>query len=841
MVWSALFPWAAGRRESRFDWLGDPVEDSSWEEFRQRLRQLARLATSEFDSQTLRDLFPAVDGELPLSEVGLKSRLERALEERRITSVSDVADLNSSDIAVLPGVGRESVVALLNELAFIHARQRVRRQWELSGDAACERLSAWYRAFPFLAGLPGLPVAPLDIDPAGTTDQSSGAKVIVGVVLESFRCSPLSTLFPGVRIPLRRLLLRLPPRFASLVTEERIASSSDLLRFSLEQLAGFSAVGEGKLEKLVQELVKESLLRSQGGEPTPGQTTIDNSVGDDQWDIIRGHLSELAKWQRFCGRRGLGLRAEVSPGSRSLAEAIGAIGVSDLLPGSEVAECSPAALLERCLMDLTDRQREVWVHRAKGGQQVELVESLGVSRQRVSQLQSSASRSLRLNFELVEEGSRLIEDLSVWAAPVAAKEAAMRLWPSLADLVPTTGNTVLEELASIFDVLETDGGWLASPTMADARSLTAREAAAHSSPNGALPELSLRRSPLAALGDSGDLDRWMLDNGYLRYRDGFISARASISDFAAAALSLRGEPMRLDELQDAFGRERTATSFRSALNSDPRIMLVGKAVWALREWGHDEYTSLEQSMVEVIAAAGGVMPLEELIERMTALNLASNSVSIYSAQPPFKLEDGLVRVVDHDYRTPVDPRDVTGLYRIDTGWRYRVLINEDHLRGTGGAAPRGLALALQVPFGARRTFEGGGLSVTVSSRRDTTISSLRAICLQLGGSAGDQLLLDFEENGTLQFRLVERGDGGRVGAALSTVGIRQQASGEEARAAIARALGRSLDTSFSNLAETCRDRGEEDLAELLELADDPDGQTDAERVRATLDALDNLL
>ncbi|MDB4426369.1 hypothetical protein N9151_00055 [bacterium] len=439
-----------------------------------------------------------------------------------------------------------------------------------------------------------------------------------------------------------------------------------------------------------------------------------------------------------------------------------------------------------------------------------------------------------------EEGRRLVADLSGWAAPVVAKEAAIQAWPSLTEVVPTTGNTVLDELASIFDVLETNGSWIASPSMSEARSLTALEATAHSSSNGALPEAALRQTPLAALCGSGDLHRWMLGNGYLRYGGAFISAQASINDFVAAALSIRGEPMRLDELQEAFGRERTVASFRNALNADPRIMLVGKAVWALREWGHGEYTTLEQSMVEAITEAGGAMTLDELTARMTALNLASNSVSIYSAQPPFKLEDGVVRVVDFDYRPPVDPRDVACLYGIDAGWRFRVAINKDHLRGSGSAVPRGLALALQVPFGANRTFESEEFSVTVSSRRDTTISSLRAICQELKGAVGDLLLLDFEVDGGLRFRLVRSEQGGRVVEALSMVGLGPRASVAEARDALANALGHAEETPFSKLAEACRDRGEGDLAELLELVDDPEGLTESERVRATLDALDRL-
>lgn len=840
LVWSALFPWAAGRGVSSLSWLGEAVEGSSWEEFRQRLKGLARLAMSEFGSEPLRSLFSDVDGELPLREVGLKSRLARALAKRRITTVSGVAGLSSSEIAILPGVGRESVVALLSALAFIQARQCVRRHRELSGGVTCDGLSAWYGAFPFLMGLPGTPsVDLLDVAAGKVSDRLKGAEAIVGVVLESFRGSPLSSLFPGVRVPLSQLLPRLPPRFVSLVAEERLAELSDLLSLSLDQLADFSAVGEGKLESLVQELVEESFLRFQGGEPPSSHKEAESGVGD-QWGLIRERLSDLARWQLFCGRRDLGLRAEVGGGARGLVEAIEAIGVSDLLLESEFAECSPSALLERCFLGLSDGQRRVWIHLAKGGKQVELTETLGVSRQRVSQLQQSASKSLRLSFELEEEGRRLVEDLRRWAAPVAAKEAAMRVWPSLAEIVPTTGNTVLDELALIFDVLETNECWLASPSMSEARSVTDQEATAHSSAKGALPEVGLRQSSLAALCDSGDLDCWMLENGYVRYGDAFISARASINDFVAVALSIRGEPMRLEELQGAFGRKRTAAAFRNALNADSRITLVGKAVWALREWGYGEYTSLEQSMVEAITAAGGLMPLEELTARMTALNLASNSVSSYSAQPPFKLEDGLVRVVDYDYRAPVDPRDVACLYRVDAGWRFRILINEDHLRGSGGAVPRGLALALQVPFGASRTFEAGDFSVTVSSRRDTTISSLRAICLKLAGAVGDQLLIDFEADGGLRFLLVGHEQGGGVVGALSMVGLGPQASVAEARGALALALGHSGEAPFSKLAEVCRDRGEDDLAELLELADDPERLTVSERVRATLDALDRL-
>ncbi|MDB4426368.1 hypothetical protein N9151_00050 [bacterium] len=238
-------------------------------------------------------------------------------------------------------------MALLGALAFTQARQGVRRHRELSGVLACETLSAWYGAFLFLMGLPGAPSTDfLDAAAGRVSDQLRGAEAIVGVVLESFRGSPLYSLFPGVQAPLSRLLHRLPPRFTSLVGEEGLAEASDLLKLSLDELAGFSAVGEGKLETLVQELVEESLLSFRDGDPPSTHAEVDSGVGD-QWSLICERLSELARWQQFCGRRDLGLRAEIGEGARDLVGAIEAIGVSDLLPESKSAECSPSALLER--------------------------------------------------------------------------------------------------------------------------------------------------------------------------------------------------------------------------------------------------------------------------------------------------------------------------------------------------------------------------------------------------------------------------------------------------------------------------------------------------------------
>jgi len=91
-----------------------------------------------------------------------------------------------------------------------------------------------------------------------------------------------------------------------------------------------------------------------------------------------------------------------------------------------------------------------------------------------------------------------------------------------------------------------------------------------------------------------------------------------VRDYAFLAMRKHGNPMHFREVAKAvsefFGRKTHPATCHNELIKDPRFVLVGRGVYALKDWGYQEGTARE--VIEEILKSAGSLTKDEIIDRV---------------------------------------------------------------------------------------------------------------------------------------------------------------------------------------------------------------------------------
>ncbi|MEV0156006.1 sigma factor-like helix-turn-helix DNA-binding protein [Micromonospora sp. NPDC050686] len=717
----------------------------------------------------------------------------------------------------------------------------------------------WLDAFPWLEAVaakdgPAGPLSPWwrqPIDPPGSEYRRRQLAQISDLALERLGRWTIGQIFPG--LPAETWLEGLP-----LTTRARNAlgrfgyrTASDLQGIELTDILDWHQVGAGTVDCILQALADAAtgtaapLLLPVGGPdaPTHGASAARSAVPPTWTMSLIEDIQLVASWLVALGvpeesLLGTALRAGTPPEIAKARQRIERLSAGEVLDDEQVG-LDAAELLEREITALDGRAQEILARRffADAPETLdELGRAMGVTRERVRQIEAKA----RANMVEALQPSKPLELIGA-----AARELIGTVLPlnSLLDLLPALARTVdsvqqpaWRVLDRLDDAYEIEDGWCVSPTMVAAQTTTQTRLLELANPHGVVRLIDIDELNPNVPADSQQdaLVAWLRHCGYTVDGEHVLTRTQSVGDWAGAILSIVGSPMSSQELLDRFAVRRSVGSLRNAMSIDERFERVDRDRWALAEWGFASYTGIRALVREEVARAGGQVPMETLIERITGTySVTANSVVAYASAAPFESRNGIVRLAGSDPSIRKTPERTRRLYRRGSRWLYRIRVTKDHLRGSGSVAPMAIASILGLQFGQTRLLETplGPQSINWTGNQPAFGTIRRFLVADDIETDGD-LFLVIGDDGTFGIEPVRPLTGDSLGDALALVGAKE--GSERPRATLAVAIGLPAESPVSSVIGGYRERGDTEVADLLVRARTAleDGVAPSRQVRA---------
>ncbi|MFE9215153.1 hypothetical protein ACFYN3_02260 [Streptomyces lavendulae] len=462
----------------------------------------------------------------------------------------------------------------------------------------------------------------------------------------------------------------------------------------------------------------------------------------------------------------------------------------------------------------------------------DLGERFSVSRERVRQLERAVADSLTQWMVADEDGRAFAGHLAAVAeqlGTVGQVGEVHALHPDHARTVEATGVPLGDIVARLLPGGTLAGTWIVQGDAAALRAVMQEELLA------ACGDTPLAWDEAVALGlrygVRGEvLADWAADIGRFQVRDGrLLYWGRSLNDRAVAVLALHGTPMSMEDIHEQLADGTAINSMRNQIWTDERFIRLDRNLYGLRAWGGEEYLGIREMIAREITNAGGEAEVNAIAEAISSrFDVSAASVRTNLGGPGFaRTRRGWVRVADGaaEQEAPYVPRnDVAGTRRCFVGadgrWWYRMEVTGDHLRGSGFPVPAGWAAHIggaphrePVPLG----HEAGETSLTW--RAQPTFGSVKPLLEHVGATVGDQVFLNVTDGHLNALRLPARADGlsPETGAARLT-GWTAAVTPAEAVEVIARRIGMEPGQDGPALLERLAERGDKDIAELLEQA-----------------------
>ncbi len=302
--------------------------------------------------------------------------------------------------------------------------------------------------------------------------------------------------------------------------------------------------------------------------------------------------------------------------------------------------------------------------------------------------------------------------------------------------------------------------------------------------------------------------------------------RARQMEIAIGVLRSTGRPMPFEELETAVGSLITTRRLRHNLSGIAEVNRADRDTFALAEWGHEAYDTVESLIKRHIERDGGEARIIDIITDLTArFSVKAATVRVYAKTDAFvRTSPGTIRVRLPDEEIEEDPQPVSAIPRcfvIDGRRSLHVLVDEKLLRGFSPTIPQGFAHHLKV---RRQTSEllptddGRKVSVVRRGMHDV-MGRLRPIAESLSLRPGDLLIVSAPKGGPgpLSFAGIKRDylEGLSPAERLTTL---MGLEGPADTRSVAQSLGMPVRSTATALAGALRVRGEPELAaDVLEV------------------------
>lgn len=295
----------------------------------------------------------------------------------------------------------------------------------------------------------------------------------------------------------------------------------------------------------------------------------------------------------------------------------------------------------------------------------------------------------------------------------------------------------------------------------------------------------------------------------------------SAANMSEAVLHVLGAPATAEEIVEKIGAECTSLrAVSAALSAYDRFIRASRRAWGLRVWEIDEYCGIADAIRARIDARGGQIRVDELIDDMlsTFPDVAESSIKAYLVSLVFITDRATVRRrTDADEWPQLPPLNRTraAFRNGDNEIRLALPVTGDLLRGSGVSIHPAAAGALGVAPGQRRLFSSPHGEVAVSWRLSSTkgasLGSLRGLALAAGAALTDTLVLAFglDDSSAEVTRIAADQTGTQRLRRLLGRTVRNPAA----------ALAASLGCRRADVAKVLRDRGDRELAALVDSSD----------------------
>jgi len=573
--------------------------------------------------------------------------------------------------------------------------------------------------------------------------------------------------------------------------------------------------------------VKEQPIARSGLKTGPKNAL--ESEGHTRWaNVLDKTITQLLEIRNMGAGR---MKNFLTCAARTSAEAQGR---SPSLSLPNAAEHKPLGLLLEELLDSLDkRNREVFFQRIPYDAhrtQKELADHLGITRQRVQQIQESVGKQIRealleQRFLPISWRASTLRTLLGSAVPPAREHFHQAMTRITRDLPESKRKEMGDLFLWLAGPYERDAstGWLAVGQMPGPE--TARD---FCDAFGGV-DVACLEDRLNQLGVVPALHRlWMEEIAKICEVEGhFLLWSGTVIDKAERILHLWHQPATVEEMVEAIKEEHDTRATRDRLFQDRRFVRVDMDRFALRAWGCKEYPGIAEAIAQEIDRGGGSANVEglvaTLVSQVSEFHLREVSVRVYLKAPVFVIQgDTIRRRTDQDPYGILPPvTNAPGCYLLEPdALTWRVQVTPDLLRGSGRSMPAPLAGWLGVSPGEQRSFQCDSNEVKVSWPEKAPSPNLGSIkpCLERAACVhGDQVLLRFQrEEGTLRLSRIDRaGDEGAAGLQLVSLltGIPLEGDVQLFLDALGRAVGVAGTATAVKEALCCR--GEADLAELI--------------------------
>lgn len=664
---------------------------------------------------------------------------------------------------------------------------------------------------------------------------------------------------PNGPLPLQALSVR--P--ANGLRRGRLSTWKDLAVRTPAELLGLPAIGRKSVAEILELAINHAAVQLLRDDDELSVADVLNARVDEP-EVIEPEGSELEEQVSSAvvalpGLETVARWAIAVGGASTLGEALDLAGSTtvplevaealDALRDAPLRSVAPHASTVRAAYDLLwmrcgdERQQEILRRRLMfdGPTLDEIGEDFCLTRERVRQLQKSAEDNLRTALsepacaEIRWRVAELRESLGTaipWSGE-PTRDALAKASKGLAKSERATAEVVLTWLAGPYR-LDRQSDWIFAESEYLLGRVGPRSAlgpppqesvvAAVTSEEGVVDLEEVRRLAAGAGLVPAAAEAWIATGPFREFNGTLMRWQGNVGDKAEVLLALLDRPATADELNDMIGEGHSIRGLRNRLVDEERFVRTDRRRVGLRRWGLEEYTGIVDEIEEEIERRGGEADVDDLVCTVTEqFGLRVGSVISYMTVPRFVTDRGRIRIrrVDEPYVPRRTLFDEAGAYLVDDDrCNYRLRVDGDVLRGSGRRLPAGIGAWLGVLPGVRRQFrfpDGDRLLVSwpESALFGPAVGSLRRQAIALRAHDGDYLLLGFDRaNDEVQPHLIRRGEldsaqGWRRGSLLTGLDAADEMQFDQA---LAIALGAA---SAAELRRRCRDRGEDELAELV--------------------------
>ncbi|MDO8552146.1 MAG: sigma factor-like helix-turn-helix DNA-binding protein [bacterium] len=303
---------------------------------------------------------------------------------------------------------------------------------------------------------------------------------------------------------------------------------------------------------------------------------------------------------------------------------------------------SPRAVSKDLLSELQDRSRHVLIERfglgPKGISRTldSIGQEYGITRERIRQIENHAVAQVRESSKYAEHTAHL-NDLKTAIHNLGAVLSNQTILSNIADEKDRNHVVFLLTVGHHFtDRRENNdfyARWHTDEQLADQVERALTSLASSIEPDKLTPEEEFLQIFAKALKQEGIknrpnevLSRWLViskrigrnplgewgraDSPHVRIKN--------TRDFAYLTLRRHGSPMHFTEvaknIRDLFGREAHPATTHNELIKDNRFVLVGRGLYALKEWGYQP--GVVRDVIKAILEREGALTREEIVERV---------------------------------------------------------------------------------------------------------------------------------------------------------------------------------------------------------------------------------